>query len=484
MSGMPNLTLLRPFRLSFVCLVGVVLLSSCAAFHQDQATVPETQKIEPSIAATTAIEAQWWKQLGDAQLNRLVDQALEDSPSIKTADARMQNAKALIDANRSSLFPQMAINTQLNRQELSRNYIFPPSFEKLQNYGIIALTFDWSLDVWGKQKYLLDGAKYRFVGATAQLDAAKKALSNGIVSAYIEYDYAYKALQLAQKDSEVSDELLAIAQQRYQRGLIDQVLLQQRKVDNDTLHSQVGQARKAIELWRHQLAVLVGQGPSFGDQLTPPRLSSTTIIANTPKVIPSDLVARRPDLQGLLAQIEANKEDLKAARLDYLPSFNLAANVGYQAFGFNNLLNQDSQIFSIGPVINLPIFNGGKIDANVAVKNAIKDQAIADYHEQLLTALRESADGISAVNAASGSLELASQSNQSAQIVLDIYQKRYRAGLLSKDDLEKALLEYDRQTNTFYIAQKNLLNAYVQLIQALGGGYIAKDASVQLSSQP
>ena len=482
---LPSILINLGFTLRFfLCSIGIVILSSCAAFHQDEAIIPETSKLEPNSTSTVKIEENWWKQLGDEQLNSLIEQALRDSPSIKTADIRIQNAKAMIDANRSSLLPQIGINTQINRQELSKNYIFPSSFDKLQNYGVIALTFDWSLDVWGKQKHLLDGSKYRFVSAQTQLDAAKQALTNGIVLAYIEYDYVFKSYQLAKKDTQISDTLLSIAKERYQKGVIDQVLLEQRKVDNDTVRSQERQALKALELWRHQLAVLVGKGPSYGDQLKLPSLNITNIETHTPRTIPSDLVARRPDLQGLLTQIEANKEDVKAARLDYLPSFNLAGNLGYQAFGFNQLLNQDSQIFSVGPVFNLPIFNGGKIDANVAAKNALKDQAIADYHEQLLTALRESADGISSLNAASGSLQLISQSNHSAQIVLDVYQKRYQAGLLSKEEIEKSLIEYDRQTSNLYLAQKNLLNAYVQLIQALGGGYINKASNYQLSSQP
>ena len=131
------------FNRFLLYLIGTVILSSCAAFHQDEAIIPETSKLEPNITSTVKIEENWWKQLGDEQLNSLIEQALRDSPSIKTADTRIQNAKAMIDANRSSLLPQIGINTQINRQELSKNYIFPPSFDKLQNYGIIALTFDW-----------------------------------------------------------------------------------------------------------------------------------------------------------------------------------------------------------------------------------------------------------------------------------------------------------------------------------------------------
>jgi NodT family efflux transporter outer membrane factor (OMF) lipoprotein len=473
----------RAAHIVFISLAGALLLTSCAAFHQDEALVPEISKIEPRVVNVSSIDSQWWQQLGDEQLNQLIEQALRDSPSIKTANHRIENAKALLASNRSSLLPQIAINTQINRQELSKNYIFPPYIDKLQNYGLIALNFDWSLDIWGKQKHLLDGSKYRFVGAQAQLDAAKLGLTMVIVCAYIEYDYALKAYQLTQKDTQISNTLLQIVSERYQKGVADQVMLEQQRVDNDAFRTQEIQAQKAVELWRHQLAVLIGQGPSYGDQLSPPHLNTNAIV-NTPQRIPSDLVARRPDLQGLLSQIEASKEDLKASRLDYLPSFNLSANIGFQAFGLNQLLSQDSQIFSIGPVINLPIFNGGRIDANVAAKNAMKDQAIAEYHEQLLTALRESADGISSVKAATSSLQLVSKSNQSAQNVFDIYQQRYSAGLLSKEQIEKSVIEYDRQKSNLYIAQKNVLNAYVQLIQALGGGYLAKGPSVQLTSQP
>ena len=201
---MTNLLMFRYLSKLLPSLVGIGLLCSCAAFQQDTALIPATAKVEPNISNAIKIEENWWKQLGDEQLNRLIDQALRDSPSIKTADTRIQNAKALIDANRSSLLPQIGINTQINRQELSKNYIFPPTFDKLQNYGIIALTFDWSLDVWGKQKHLLDGSKYRFVGAQTQLDAAKQALTSGVVAAYIEYDYAFKSYQLAKKDSQIS----------------------------------------------------------------------------------------------------------------------------------------------------------------------------------------------------------------------------------------------------------------------------------------
>jgi len=480
---MQNHPLMNNFKTAWLGLLGAMLLSSCTAFYTQAPKLPDVALMEPTLTPSTAIDPQWWKQLNDAQLNQLIDQALQNSPSLKTADTRIENAKAMIAANRSVLFPQIGINTQLNRQELSKNYIFLPGMDRVTSYGLVSLNFDWSLDLWGKQKHLLDGSKYRFVSAQAQLDAAKLGLTMGIVSAYIEFDYAMKVSQLAQTDVAASSKLLEIARERYQKGLIDQVMLQAQEVDHNTYLNQLVMAQKMIALLRHQIAALVGQGPSFGEQIRDAHLNPQGITQTPLGKIPSDLVARRPDLQGLLSQIYANHADLKAAHLDYLPSFDLVGNVGFQAFGLSQLINSNSQIYALGPVINLPIFNAGKIDANVSAKSALTDQAIADYSEQLIVALKESADGITGVKAASAALQYAEQNDRAAKKVFDIYQQRFHAGLMSKEQIEKAKIDFDRYQVNLVLVEKNVLNAHLQLIQALGGGYIANDSSQQLSSQ-
>jgi NodT family efflux transporter outer membrane factor (OMF) lipoprotein len=482
---MPKIPLLQSAIRCLTSILAVILFSSCSAFYKDDVKLPEISQMEPSLTLSVApeIDPAWWKQLGDDQLNSLISRALKDSPTLKTADSRIQNAQALLKNSQSGLLPQVNLNTQLNRQGLSQNYIFPPYLQPVQNFGQITLNFDWALDIWGKQRSLLDGSKYRLVGARAQYDAAREGLSAGIVAAYIDFDYAYKAFQIANTDVQASKTILQIASERYSKGIIDQPMLEQAKVDVNSFMNQQVIAQKTLELSRHQIAALVGQGPSFGDQLTEPHLNAELITQYGISKIPSDLVARRPDLQGLLAQIQASDKELTAAHLDYLPSFDLAANAGYQAFGLNNLLSAPSQIFTIGPVINLPIFNGGRIDANVIAKKAIKDQAIADYHEQLLSALRESADGISSMKASSHSLELLKQSDLSAKNVLDIYKKRFQAGLMSTEQIQRSQIEFDRVQGIYLTAQKNVLSSYVQLIHALGGGYIAADAHVQTSSQ-
>lgn len=449
-----------------------MLSVSCTVFKEGKLDIKKLSQLEKVVDHVPPIPSKWWEQFHDEQLNRLLEQSLKDSPSISTADARIQAASALMLSNQSVLLPQVAINTQVNRQRLSENYIFPPGFDSTTNYGYVAGTFNWSLDLWGKQKRLIDGSKYRLVSAQAQLDTAKLNLAIAVVSAYIEFDYACKSLLIAKEDVKSRLELLEIAQERYRVGTVDLVVVNQSKVDFQDSHTEQLMAENQVELWRHQIAALVGQGPSFGNQIQAPNLQVQAIANQNITKIPSDLIARRPDLQGLLSQIEASRQDLQAAHLDYLPSFDISANYGLQAFGLGNLVNAGSQIFSLGPVMNLPIFNGGKIAANITAKEATKNQAIADYHEQLLMALRQSADGISSVQSSSKEWQSKDQSLQVAQQINDIFLKRYQAGVMSLEQLDQAHIALDQKKLAEVNAQKHLFNAHIRLVQALGGGYL------------
>jgi len=448
---------------------------SCTLFKEDQLDLKKLSQLEKVSDQVTTISAKWWEQFDDKQLNRLLEQSFKDSPSISTADARMQVARALLSSNQSVLLPQVALNTQVNRQRLSENYIFPPGFDSITNYGYLAGTFNWSLDLWGKQKRLIDGSKYRLISAQAQLDTAKLNLAIAIVSAYIEYDYACKSLLIAKENLHSYTELMAIAQERYRVGTVDSVVVNLSKVDYQDSQAEALFVQNQVDLWRHQIAALVGQGPSFGNQIQPPNLQVQTIANQQITKIPSDLIARRPDLQGLLSQIQASRQDLQAARLDYLPSFDITAYYGFQSFGLGNLINSGSQIFSLGPVINLPIFNGGKIDANIAAKEATKNQVIADYHEQLLMALRQSADGISSVQSSSKEWLSKDQSLQAAKQINEIYFKRYRAGIMSLEQLDQARIAFNQKQLAEVNAQKHIFNAHVSLVQALGGGYFSNE---------
>jgi outer membrane protein TolC len=209
--------------------------------------------------------------------------------------------------------------------------------------------------------------------------------------------------------------------------------------------------------------------------LPAPQLSSAKLTAVFPEKIPSDLLARRPDLQALLSQVEASRIEVGAAKLDYLPNFDLQGNFGFQSYGISNLLTLPSQMFGIGPVMSLPIFDGGRIDANVAAKEAGRNQAIADYHDGLLHALKQSADGIAGFKNAKNDLNHLEDGAQSMRKINDAFIERGNRGIVSKEQIEISETNLLKQEQALADGQARLFAAHVGLIQALGGGYSQVD---------
>jgi NodT family efflux transporter outer membrane factor (OMF) lipoprotein len=465
-------------KLSFYPLVLFLslFLASCA--------IPEPQLVkENSLELSTIeqivdehskpIDTKWWHVFGDDQLNSLVDMGLKNSPSLQVANQRVKLAEALLNSSRSILLPQVGITGQANRQQLSQNYIFVPGvMDRIANYGFIAGTFSWSLDLWGKNQKLFEASSYRMQAAILEDELTRLNLQIAIVAAYVEYDAAIKNKILNQRMVSVAEELLAIYTIRQKSGLVDALIVSQTKADLQRASAQLAMVQSSVEMYANQIAILTGHPPSWVNQITVPTLKFSPTYENTYQKIPSDLIARRVDLQILLKQIKASSKEYSAAQLDYLPSFDLQANIGYQSFGLDRLINSSSQLFSIGPVLNLPIFNGGRIDANVAAKKATVESVIASYHETLLQALKESADGINRVKSLSQQLQSQVKATKEAEFVYEQLLARKNSGLISSEQL----LQNERNV----IIQRQLLEqtkldtqaAYLSLINALGGGFL------------
>jgi len=265
--------------------------------------------------------------------------------------------------------------------------------------------------------------------------------------------------------------LLAIYKIRQQNGLIDQLAVEQEAIEVERSTAQLAMAQSVVDMYATQLAILTGNSPSWASNITTPkiRFPEKSLVRN--QQIPSDLIARRPDLQALLTQIDASGLEYSAAKLDYLPSFDLQANVGYQSFGLDRFISSSSQFFSIGPVLNLPIFNGGRIDANVSAKKATNDEVIARYHEALLQALKQSADGITKVKFATQQLHSQSRATEKSQFIYDQLVSRQKNGLISNEKLLQNELLLISQKQLLEQTNLNAESSYLFLIQALGGGF-------------
>lgn len=469
-------------------LLSPMLLVGCALIPRDkiaEPAVPEVATLEKNITQDALqIQRDWWLGFQDPNLNVLMEKALKGSPSLTSADARMQAAQALFEANRGVLIPQIGIGAQATRQKFSQNYIFVPGKMKpIDNYGLVGANFQWSLDLWGKQKKLMQSAGLKLDSAKASFEAARLGLTATIAGVYVDYDFAMKALELANEEATIRQYLFEIAQSRKNAGIVDENMLNQRRIEKDMASVRQGQAGLILKQIQHQLAVLAGEGPTWGEQLPRPQLQLDAIGKSFPQKIPADLLARRPDLQALLKQVEASRLEVSAAKLEYLPNIDLNANIGFQSFGLDRLFQTPSQMFGIGPVLNLPIFDGGRIDANTLSKEAGRNQAVAEYHESLLDALRQSADGIAAFKTARTDYEHLSSAQKSMQSIYDANRNRLANGIVSQEQLYASQANLIKQTEALAEARAKLASSHIGLIQALGGGYGQTTTTAAIASQ-
>jgi len=462
-----------------------LLLSACAFFPRqafpEQAAKP-INALEPKLAAqANPIEDAWWKAFGDAQLDQLVELGLKHSPSLDTSGARIVAAQAMLETERAAFIPQVSVGGQVDRQQLSQNYIFVPGMPIYTGYGLANASLNWSLDIWGKQKKYFDAAKNQVLVAQANYKASELLLSTTIVRVYFDYDHMIQAQSLYSRELEIRKNLLRIAIERQRAGLSDTIAVNQRKVELESAQANVNQANLSVRMMQHQLAALVQEGPSWGESLKAPSIQATKL--SLPEVIPSDLLERRPDLQALLSQIDVAKLQLDGAKLEYLPDINLAGFIGVQSFGLSQMFSSRSQQFSIGPAINLPIFDGGLIDANITGKEANRNQAIASYQEQLVQALREVADGIGSVKSTQANYQSFANAELTAKRNFEITRSRSEVGIASKETTLTVEQAYLMQGQNFADAKTKMLTANVVLVQALGGSYLQSKAQTTANGQ-
>lgn len=448
-------------------------LSGCAVLPREElieSPLRDLSQVEPQLTQQDIeIADAWWLALGDEQLNRLIDQGLRLSPTMEQASLRVNAAKQMVDAELAGLMPNISAGAQVNQQRISQNYIYMPGMPVTTSYGMVGASLNWSLDIWGKQKKRLDAAKEGVLASKADYSFAKLWLASTIALSYLDYDQAVKFSEFSERELVLRGNLFKISEQRYAVGLIDHAAFDQRKMDWELAQVSNNQAKLTMLLIQHQLATLVGQGPSFGEALSKPKVAGQ--MASLPEMIPADLLARRPDLQALLAQIRASRLSVTVAKMGYLPDINLQGLVGLQSFGLDQLFAGKSRQYSVGPVMSLPIFDGGAIDANIGAREVQRNQVIANYHSGLLQALKESADAIAKVKYSSVDLSLISKTHESAKNIWSTALEKKRVGIYSDEQTFLAEINYLQVNRQWVDAQTKQLVAAINLIQALGGSY-------------
>ncbi|MCL2308760.1 MAG: efflux transporter outer membrane subunit [Proteobacteria bacterium] len=472
-----------------VCRAGVALAAVCAALltacadmqgittsarlrDADALGLPTTQASDANAQSAPDLfpAADWWKAFGDPQLDRLVEQALSDNPSLHAAAARVIKAQSAVGIVRADDWPQFNGELNAQRMQFQKNYIYPPPYGGSQfNMGTLQLNGGWELDFFGKHSGAIAAAIGQARATEAERDAARVLLAANVVRAYIQWARIEDQRVVAERMLAQRQQILQLVHDRLQAGLDTQMEVRQNEAGRADSRVQMTALAQQADTTRNALAALLGQ-PRLPDDVVAPHLAGFKTLA-LPTELSADWLGRRADIVAARWRVEAAEGNVQVAKAQFYPNINLAGVIGLQSLGLSNWLKGGSLEWNVGPAVRLPIFEGGRLRANLRGQTADVDAAIEDYNATVIDAMRDTADQAQAVKSLGEQREQQEQALTAAEGAYAIAQDRYRVGLgayLNVLFAESTVLAERRQMVDL---QAQALMAQASLAQALGGGW-------------
>ena len=460
-------------------MVAAVLLSACATapeYRKPALDMPAAWKVEAPWREGTpndgAPKGPWWQGFGDPQLDQLEQQALAGSPTLALASARLAQARAVLAAASAGLYPQVGVSAREARQRVSANRPLSsyssPNFATSQYDFVGLLTVGYEADLSGRVQRTIEGAGASVEQSAADLENVRLLLTADLATAYfnlraldIELDVLSRALDLQRR-------ALDLATTRHDLGATSGLDVAQQQALLDSTLAQVDVLQKQRAQFEHAIAALTGAAaPVFSlaqeiKVLVPPAV---------PIGVPSDVLERRPDVASAERAMAAANAQIGIANAAFYPSITLGGTFGAETRSLPALFDLPSVIWSLGAAVAQPLFDGGRLRANLEGARASYDGTVANYRRVVLTVMQEVEDGIIGLAALERAYTQAQVAVGSATRVLELATSRYEGGVATYLDVitaQQGLLNAERLAAQ--LLGQRLLTA-VFLVKALGGDW-------------
>ena len=470
-----------PARLFSALILSAV--SGCAWFgdtttqRAEMTAVPELSRTladaKSSASADAAWpQANWWERFNIPALNQLIETALAGNPNLKAAAARLRQSQAMVDARAAELYPTVEANVGFSAQRFSANSTQAKlAGENFRQLLINPLVLRYHLDFWGRDQAALEAAVGRSLAADVELADAKLLLATSVAAGYFDLVTVSEKLAIAERIVADSEALLNLHQVRLTSGLVAEAPVLHAKMALHGARQRVAGLRAEVALQKNLLATLAGQGPDWGQDIVPANDVPPRPLA-LPADLPLRLLAHRPDVTAARLQVQAAAREIKVAETAFYPDINLIAFTGLHSVSLTDVLLQGSSLaYAVGPSIEFPLFEGGRLRANLSYQQAAYDAAVERYNASLLHAVQEVADALTRWR------EIDSRMTEQTQSVSNAVEAKYlaislnRNGLNDRTDLMQANLEAERQHLELATLRGRHFNVAVQVIKALGGGF-------------
>jgi len=442
---------------------------SVPAHFDGTATNAEWKAAEPRAHLTR--EA-WWSVFSAPELDRLMALANGGNQDLAAAFARFDQAHSLVTVARSGLFPTLDATPSYQRVRTSANAVQlgrPAGQGYNYNNFSAPLTAGWEADLWGRVRHQVEGAQARLSAAADDVESLKLEIQAEVATDYFTLLALDAELDLLRQTVEAYRKSLELTQNRRQGGIATDLDVAQA----ETLLKSTEAQLPVVELQRRKvsdaLATLCGE-PATGFSPEAPKVMPERP-PGLPQTLPSELLERRPDIAAAERRMAAANADVGVAQAAFYPRVQLQGLAGFQSINAGTVFNWPSRFWSVGPSLDLPIFTGGRNQAQLAAARAAYTETTAIYRQTVLTAFQEVEDQLAAGRLLAAQLEGETAALTAARRTLEIANNRYQSGLVTYLEVATAASEALTHERTVVRLKAEQFNASIALIKALGGGW-------------
>lgn len=462
-------------KLKTLSLAVALALSGCSLipdYQRPAADVPANWPQGAAYAAPAKADdgrlMAWQSVFRDPALQRLVDQALASNTDLRQAALNVEAYRALHRIQRAEQFPQVDLGASGSRQRIPAD-LSPTDETTIQSQYQVALGVSYELDLFGRLRSLSQAAAEQYLASDAARYSVQVSLVADVATAYLTWRSDQDQLALARSTLKSQGDSLGLVEDRFNNGTASQIdvrqartLVSQAQVQESLYTRQVAQDLNALER-------LIG-GRLPGD-LPAGRSLSEPVLAQFPTGLRSDVLLRRPDIRAAEHRLLAADANIGAARAAFFPSITLTGAAGTSSAELDGLFKGGSGVWQFMPQINLPIFNAGRLRADLDYARVRRDINVSEYEGAIQTAFQEVADGLAARGTYGKQLQSQQGRVDDNQAYYDLARQRYDEGVdsyLSVLDAQRELFSARQQLIQDRLGQ---LTAEVGLFKAIGGGW-------------
>lgn len=420
------------------------------------------------------LPAQWWSVFKDPTLSSLEERALRDNPGARAAAQRLLQAQAQLGVLRAGQAPSLSLNAGISNArtsaETSQALALGGRSIEGNNFAVGA-ALSYELDLWGRVRRVVEAADAQALAAQDDRDGVLLMLSSQVAQTYWQLRGMDAESAILRDALATRREAQELVEARFDGGLSNELDVSRARIERANAEADLHDVQRQRNLLEHALATLVGGSPGTPLLSAQPK-AALPLPPAIPVGLPASLLAQRPDLAASVANLRAANAQTAVAEGAFYPSLTLTGNVGYASESLRELAGGSARQFSIGPLaLSLPVFDGGRNSANLALYRARYEEALANHENRLLTALREVEDALSNAQQRRRQGEVQAEAQAASGRALLVAQARYERGMstyLDVTDAQRSALAADRAAAQ--IRTQRLL-ASVALARALGGGW-------------